>query len=135
MTDKNEGEKKVPKNSQSLPVEQSENAQEESGEVSKFFDRIGEAVTAGVETLKDSAEKLTHKAGEVGKIAKLKLEIHNLESDCNSLYLKMGMKIWESRDRPSRGLLDKVRPELDQVAALSKEIEMKAAEVVALSEE
>lgn len=71
--------------------------------VTRFMSRVRGTVEKGVAALKTGTQKITQFTGGAAKLAKLKLEIHNLQSELDNLYLEAGRKLWQMHKEKKLG--------------------------------
>ncbi|NIR46892.1 hypothetical protein GWO43_00205 [candidate division KSB1 bacterium] len=94
-----------------------------------FFDKVGDVAQKGVELSKRGAQKLFHFTGSATKLSKLKVEIHNLETQCEKQYLEAGKKLWQMyKDGKLGELKSKFDPEFQKVEGFKKQITEKEKE-------
>ena len=60
-------------------------------------DKIRNLSEKGLDALKKSSEKIAHFTSSGTKLAKIKLDIHNLENECNKLNCAVGKRLWQKQ--------------------------------------
>ncbi len=97
---------------------------------SEFWGKVSGTAGKGLESLKKGVEKVTHFAGSSAKLAKLKLEIHNLKIESESLSSQAGEKLWKmSKEKRLEKLETTFATEFKKMAGLQKQIHMTEKQV------
>lgn len=101
--------------------------------MSEFLDKIKKSVEDGYSTLRINAINLTETAGEYGKIAKLKFELHQLKSSSEKKLTLLGSTVYPyllennadalKSDETLVALLDDIKNNSNQMELLQKAIE------------
>lgn len=103
---------------------------------STLGDKVSEFAAIGLEALKTGAQKATQVASDTSRLAKLKVDIHNLETERQKLHVEAGRKLWQLH---STGRLNEAETELanklqiadkaqQQLAGLQQEVASLAAQ-------
>lgn len=97
-------------------------------------EKVSEVASKGMEALKTGAKKVSHFTGEASKLAKLKVEIHNLKSARDRLFLEAGTKLWHLRQgKKLADVQTAFSEEFQRMAELQAQIMVKEKEAESIS--
>lgn len=80
------------------------------------------------------ADKVGEFAGEATELARLKIDIHNLETNLDKVYVTVGRKLWELHQKKQiSGVGTKFTDEFKEIADLQKQIKAKKKKADAIN--
>jgi len=101
---------------------ESEPKQSQPREEAQGGDKFAAASDKVVTAVKSGALRLFHFTGSATRLSKLKVEIHNLQSQVEELQLMVGKKLWEKYQKEKQPELKKdFESEFDRIDELLKQ--------------
>ncbi len=102
-----------------------------------YWDSIKEHALSALDQFKKGAQVAADKAGELGRIGALRIEIANLKSKINQNFIHLGSEAYilvREQDQTDIVSNTQVQQYMDQISLLKQEIDAKQAEITSLSE-
>ena len=102
-----------------------------------FWKKLSGVAEKGMASLKAGVEKIAHFTSSSAKLAKLKVEIHNLENEREKLKFEAGQKLWQLyKDQKLSEVESAFTGEFKKMAELRKQVaaKEKQAEKISLVE-